>query len=259
MFQLKPRVIPLLTIKDQGLVKTTKFQDARYIGDPINSVRIFNDSEVDELMVLDLSENLESPQFELIESLCTEAFMPLCYGGGVRTYEHIERLFALGVEKVCLNTLAFENPEIIERASMQFGAQSILVCLDVKKNFWGKYEVMFSGGKKKSGLNPLEAAKKMVKMGAGEIVLQSMDHDGMMGGYDLNLISLVSHHIAVPLVVVGGAGNKFHFLEAIRAGASAVGAGSLFVYQGKLKAVLINYPAQKELHELFRKAGSEVL
>ncbi len=247
----RPRVIPVLLIQGLGVVKTTKFSDPRYIGDPLNSVKLFNDCEVDELMILDISENLTEPKFDLISQICAEAFMPVSYGGGLREYHQVEKLFSMGVEKICVNTSAFQESDLIERASAQYGAQSVLACLDVKKNFWGKREVVFSRGHNKSPLKPEEAAQKLVERGVGEIILQSVDLDGSMKGYDLELIQSVASQVQVPVVALGGAGQLSDLASAIQAGASAAAAGSLFVYHGKLKGILINYPEDRELYSLF--------
>lgn len=253
----RARAIPALTISGDGLVKTTQFKNPRYIGDPLNSVKIFNDCEVDELMILDISRDLKEPRFEKIQQFCAEAFMPLSYGGGIRTYSHIEKLFSLGLEKVSLNTAAFGSDRLIEKASNQFGAQSVLACIDYRKNFWGKREAMIQWGEKKLGMSPEEAAMKAVEMGAGEIILQCIDRDGEMKGYDLDLVEEISKKISVPLIVLGGAKDLLDMRRAVDAGASAAAAGSMFVYHGKLKGILINYPRQSELKKIFAASGGE--
>jgi len=246
---LKHRVIPILLLQNDGLIKTTKFKDPKYVGDPINAIRIFNDKEVDELVFLDIlaSKEKRGIDFDLIENLASECFMPLCYGGGVKDVDSIRRILKLGVEKVSLNSAAFENPDFVKEAVKLFGSSTIVISIDVKKNLWGTYEVWTNGGTKNTKLNPLEAAKKMEDLGAGEILLNSIDKDGTMLGYDNKLIDHVSRSISLPLIAVGGAGKTSDFSAAISSGASAVAAGSMFVFHGKHKAVLITYPDRKEL------------
>lgn len=246
---LNTRVIPILLLQADGLVKTVKFKEAKYVGDPINAIRIFNDKEVDELVFLDISSSKENKEinYELIESLASECFMPLCYGGGIRDVDTIRRILRLGVEKISLNTSAFENPEFVREAVRLFGSSTIVVSLDVKKNIWGNYEVWTNGGTKNTKLSPLDAVKKMEELGVGEILLNSIDRDGTMMGYDSKLIEKVSKLATVPLIAVGGAGKTSDFAMAVSAGASAVAAGSMFVFHGKHRAVLITYPNRKEL------------
>ena len=248
---LRPRAIPVLTVRGEGLVKTIQFKEPRYIGDPLNSVKIFNDCEVDEILVLDITRNLTEPRFDLIKQLCAEAFMPLSYGGGIRSYSHIETLFSLGIEKVSLNTEAFGSEKLISRAARQYGSQSVLACIDYKKNFWGKRESFIAGGDQKLGMTPYEAAKKAEELGAGEIILHSIDHEGLMKGYDIELIQSVAKDVRVPVIAAGGAKDLTDMKKAVLAGASAAAAGSMFVYHGKLKGILINYPKQSELRKVF--------
>ena len=246
---IRPRVIPCLLLKNEGLVKTVKFKDPRYLGDPINIVRIFNDKEVDELIFLDITATVENrpPNFEILGKITSECFMPLGYGGGIRTLEDVRKLLAIGVEKIVLNTSAVENPSLIRAAADYAGSQAVVISMDVKKTMFGKYEVYTRGGRKATGLDPVKFAVEMEKQGAGELFLNSIDRDGTMQGYDLELVRRVADSVTVPVVACGGAGNIQHLAEAIQAGASAAAAGSMFVFQGPLRGVLISYPAQQEL------------
>ena len=249
---IRPRVIPCLLLKNEGLVKTVKFKDPKYLGDPINIVRIFNDKEVDELIFLDILATVENrrPNFELLGKITSECFMPLGYGGGIRTLEDVKQLLSMGVEKIVLNTSAVENPSLIRAAADYAGSQAVVISLDVKKTLLGKYEVYTRGGKKGTGLDPVKFAVEMEKQGAGELFLNSIDRDGTMQGYDLELVRRVADSVTVPVVACGGAGNIQHLAEAIQAGASAAAAGSMFVFQGPLRGVLISYPAQAELRRV---------
>lgn len=250
---IRPRVIPALLLKGQGLVKTVKFKDPKYLGDPINIVRIFNDKEVDEIVLLDITATPENraPQFGLLKNIASEAFIPLAYGGGIRSMDDVRKLLGIGIEKLIMNTSAVENPSLIREAADYAGSQAVVVSMDVKKNLFGKYEVFTRCGQKKTGLDPLTHAVEMEKMGAGEILLNSIDRDGTMQGYDLELVRKVADAVNVPVVACGGAGNLTHVAEVIKQGhASAAAAGSMFVFQGPLRGVLISYPTQKELKEL---------
>ena len=230
-------------MRDGGLVKTVKFSKERYIGDPINAVKIFNEKEVDELCLLDIGATTEGrpPAYDEINEIVSEAFMPIGYGGGIHHMDHVERLFKIGVEKVIMNTAAFENEQLIKEASSVFGNQSIVVSIDIKKDLWGQYKVFTRSGKSKQKLDLVTAVKKMQDLGAGEIILNNIDRDGTMQGYDLGPIDKVSKAIDVPLVALGGAVSLGDFVAAIQHGAAAVSAGSMFVYQGVHKAVLISY------------------
>jgi cyclase len=248
------RIIPTLLLQDGGLVKTIKFKNPQYIGDPINAVRIFNQKEVDELVLLDINAGINGtePNYSEIEGIVSEAFMPIGYGGGIRSLKQIEKLFKLGVEKVILNTSAFTNPELIIEASKIFGNQSIVVCVDLKRDLFGNYNVFINSGKTKLKVDVLESLKNLEKLGAGEIILNSIDKDGTMKGYDINLIQNYSQHLEIPVVASGGAGDINDFSNAINAGASAVAAGSLFVYQGVHRAVLISYVKSEDLDNLLK-------
>jgi cyclase len=249
---LKTRVIPCLLVKNGGLVKTKQFKDPKYVGDPINAIKIFNAKEVDELILLDITATLEKrgPDMKMISQIVSECFMPLGYGGGIRNIEEMKEIFNLGAEKIIINSYAVENPEIIQRASRIFGSQSIIVSIDVKKSKSGKYEILIYGGTISAKMEIEDFVIKMEKMGAGEIFLNSMDNDGMMGGYDLELIKKVSRCLTIPVIVSGGAGKMEHFKDAIENGASSVAAGSMFVFYGKNRAVLISYPDRKEIEAL---------
>lgn len=238
------RIIPCLLLKNKGLVKTVKFKDSRYVGDPINAVKVFNDKEVDELVFLDITATQEQrePPVDLLANIASEAFMPFAYGGGIRSLDMIRELFRLGIEKAVINSYAFENPSFIKEAADCFGSQSIIVSIDVRKNLFGKYEVCTNGGRKKTGQHPLEYARKMEKLGAGEIFLNAIDRDGMQNGYDIELTKMVSEGVGIPVIACGGAGKVEDFQCAIEEGkASAVAAGSMFVFVGPNRAVLINY------------------
>ncbi len=251
---LIPRVIPCLLIRETSLVKTTRFKNPQYIGDPINAVHIFNDMEVDEIVILDISATHKGrkPDFKMIENLAGECFMPLSYGGGIRSLEDARAILKIGVEKIILNTVAFENPEFIRLAAKEFGSQSVLVSVDVKKVFLGKYQVFVKGGRKGIGKDPVEYSKQMQDLGVGEIILTSIDRDGTWEGYDIDLIKQVASAVSVPVVACGGAGCMADFSEAVKiGGASAAAAGSVFVYQGKDLGVLINYPVRDEIEKVF--------
>lgn len=246
---IRPRVIPCLLLKNGGLVKTVKFKDPKYLGDPINIVRIFNDKEVDELIFLDISATIENhgPNFEMLGKITSECFMPLGYGGGIRDMDDVQKLLAMGVEKIILNTSAVENPMLIRAVADYAGSQAVVISMDVKKTLLGKFEVCTRSGKKATGLDPVKFALEVEKQGAGEIFVNSIDRDGMMQGYDLELVRRVADSVTVPVVACGGAGNIQHLAEAIKAGASAAAAGSMFVFHGPLRGVLISYPAPEEL------------
>lgn len=253
---LQPRIIPTLLIHEKGLVKSTKFKDYKYVGDPINAVKIFNEKEVDEIIIVDIdaSVNGNEPDYRLIEKLAYECRMPLCYGGGIKTAKQAQRIFALGVEKISISSIAVENPEIITEIANVVGNQSVVVVLDVKKKFFGGYEIYTHNGTKKTGIDPVEFVQKIEKLGAGEIVINSIDNDGTMKGYDLNLLDLIRDKISLPLTVLGGAGNMNHIGEVIaKHGIIGVAAGSNFIFKGKYRAVLINYPTVKEKINLIKE------
>jgi cyclase len=247
---LKTRVMPCLLLNNGRLVKTIKFKNPSYIGDPINAIKIYNEKEVDELILVDITATIEQrkPPFDIIEEVASECFMPFAYGGGIRNLDDIKNIFGLGVEKVAINSYAAENPEFIRVAADMFGSQSIVVSIDVKKTVFGKYVVYTHSGKKSTKMEPVSYANKMQELGAGEILLNSIDKDGTMQGYDTALIKVITQAVNIPVIALGGAGCVDDITEAVKnGGASAATAGSLFVYQGKNRAVLINFPAREEL------------
>ena len=252
---LRPRIIPCLLVKDKGLVKTVNFKDPKYVGDPINAVRIFNEKEVDELVILDIDATAENrePDYKMIAHWAAECRMPLCYGGGVRTTEQAQRIFALGVEKVAISAAAISDPSLITKIAEQVGSQSVVIVLDIKKKLLGGYEVYTHNGKKPTGKNPVEFARECEVLGAGEIVINSIDNDGVMNGYDVSLVEKVRKAITLPLTVLGGAGSLQHIGQLInKFGIIGAAAGSLFVFKGIYKAVLINYPNPIEKYNLIK-------
>ena len=252
---LRPRIIPCLLVHNNGLVKTVKFKDAKYVGDPLNAVKIFNEKEVDELIVLDIDTTVQKrePNFELIKNLASECRMPFCYGGGVKTVEHAIKIISLGAEKVALSAAAIENPTLVSEISAAVGAQSVVVVLDVKKKLFGGYEVYTLNGKKNTSKSPVELAKQFESLGAGEIVINSIDNDGEMKGYDMAIADKVRDAINIPMTVLGGAGSVDDIAKLVeRLGIIGAAAGSLFVFKGVYKAVLINYPRAEEKVRLIK-------
>ena len=246
---LRPRIIPSLLIQDNGLVKTVNFKNPKYVGDPINAVKIFNEKAVDELAIFDIDATVlgKEPNYSLIERLANQSMMPLCYGGGVKTVEQAQRIFSLGIEKIALSSAVLQNPKLITKISERVGAQSVIVVLDVKKKLLGGYEIYTHNGKKGTGINPFKFVEEAQKLGAGEIVINSIDKDGIMKGYDLDLIAKIREKITLPMTVLGGAGSLQDIEKVIDVhGVIGVAAGSLFVFKGLYKAVLINYPTQVE-------------
>jgi len=248
-----PRIIPCLLLKGDGLVKGVKFKNYTYIGDPLNAVKIFNDKKVDELFFMDITASAEGriPRLDLIRDIADECYMPFGVGGGICSIQQIKEIIEAGAEKVSINSAAIENPKLIKEAAAIFGNQSIVVSIDVKKNWRGKYVVMSHSGTKKSKLELINWVKQVEDLGAGEIIINSIANDGMMEGYDLELIRAVSKAVSLPVIAAGGAANMNHFAEAVSAGASAVSAGSMFVFTGRHRAVLINYPSVGEIEETF--------
>lgn len=246
------RVIPCLLLQNAGLYKTVRFREPRYVGDPINAVRIFNEKEVDEIVFLDIEAPRRKcdPNFALISDIASEAFMPFAYGGGINSVDHARRLFDLGVEKVVLNSSAFSTPNLVSEIAQIAGASSVVVSLDARKSWRGRYSVWTNAATINTGKDPAEVAAEMERLGAGEIFLTAIDNDGVMGGYDLELIGLVSKRVSIPVIACGGAGSFDHFRQAIRCGASAVAAGSMFVFHGKHRAVLITYPDSAKIASL---------
>lgn len=251
------RVIPVLLIQNEGLVKSIKFKDYHYVGDPINAVKIFNEKEVDEIIILDISatKDKKSPNIEQIKEITSEAFMPLSYGGGVTTLEQVKEILYQGAEKVIVNTSALDNLALVTEIAEQFGSQSAVVSIDVKKDWRGNYKVYRNSGKKKTSYKPVELAKAAEAAGAGEIMLTSIDKDGTYNGFDIEIIKSVTEAVNIPVIACGGASELNDFTKAINdGGASAVAAGSFFVFQRPLRAVLISYPPQSKLKtEVYNK------
>ncbi len=245
----RARVIPCLLLSGERLVKTVRFKQPTYVGDPINAVKIFNDREVDELAILDIgaTRDRRDPPFEHLRAIAGECFMPLSYGGGIRTIEHARQLFSVGIEKVLINTATAEDPSLVRKIADEYGSQAVIAGIDVKKDWLGRERVYTRAASQSIGLTPRQHAEAVVAQGAGEILLTSIDRDGTMSGYDVAMIRELSAAVPVPLVACGGAGSLAHLAEAIAAGASAVAAGSLFVFAGPRRAVLINYPSPAEL------------
>ena len=251
---LRPRVIPCLLIQDGGLVKTTKFKDAKYVGDPINAVRIFNEKEADELIVVDIdatSKNQE-PNYQRIANLAAECRMPLCYGGGVKTVDQARRIIQLGVEKVAISSMALDSPQTLRAIADEIGQQSVVVVLDVKKKLLSKtYEVWTHNATVNTKRNVLDVIQQAQDNGAGEIVINFIEYDGVMKGYAVDVIRLIKSHVKVPFTVLGGAGSVQDLGDVVEScGIIGVAAGSLFVFKGKYRAVLINYPTQTQKQEL---------
>lgn len=246
---LRPRIIPCLLIQNEGLVKTTKFSDAKYVGDPINAVRIFNEKEADELIVLDIdaTSNTKEPNYERIKKLAAECRMPLCYGGGIKTLEQARKIVSLGVEKVAFGSLVIENPSMLKRISDDIGSQSVVAVLDIKKKLFSKkYEVWTHNATKNSKKNAENIILELRNCGVGEIVINFIDHDGTGSGYPIDAIKMLASNIHVPFTVIGGASSIKDFQELIKHfKIIGVAAGSLFVFKGKYRAVLINYPSEE--------------
>lgn len=257
---LRPRIIPCLLVHKGGLVKTRAFRDPKYVGDPINAVRIFNEKEADELMVLDIDATVNKavPDFSLIAKLAAECRMPLCYGGGVTTAAQAERIVDMGVEKVALSAAAIANPSLLAEMAAAVGRQSVVAVLDVRKRtglFAKGYELCTHNGRVAHRVDPVALAKQLQEAGAGEIVINSIDRDGSMQGYDLTLAAQVRQALKVPVTVLGGAGSLDHLADLIsKLGVVGAAAGSLFVFKGKYRAVLINYPTPEQKIRLCKEA-----
>lgn len=251
---LRPRIIPCLLIRNNGLIKTVNFSEEKYIGDPINAVKIFNEKLVDELMIIDIDATvkMKEPNFNLIKKIAAESQMPISYTGGIKDLSQVKKIISFGVEKVGISSSAIINPELISDASKEVGSQSVVVVLDVKKKIFGNYDVYINNGRNKVDYKFENLAKDLINRGAGELIINSIDNDGMMKGYDMNVIKLIKRAVSVPVTLIGGAGSiddikklvdEFHIIGAA--------AGSLFVFQGKYKAVLINYPDQSEKEYIY--------
>lgn len=253
---LRPRIIPCLLIHNQGLVKTVKFKDPKYVGDPINAVRIFNEKEADELILfdIDVTANGLEPNFRLLAQLAAECCMPLCYGGGVTTVAHARKIIGLGVEKVAISAAAALNPLLVSQIANEIGGQSVVVVLDVKTNLFGKQEVWIQNGRKNTGKSPVDLAQQVAALGAGEIVINSIDRDGQMNGYDLQLARKIREVVCLPLTVLGGAGSLGDIEELFETcGVVGAAAGSFFVFKGAYRAVLISYPSAHVKENLLQR------
>jgi imidazole glycerol-phosphate synthase subunit HisF len=249
----RPRIIPVLLLRNKGLVKSIKFKNHRYIGDPINAVKIFNDLKADELVFLDILASRENRtiSLEFIKKVGEEANMPFAAGGGISTVEQIRNIIGAGAEKVIINTMAAKDPNFILSASETFGSSTIVVCIDVKKTFYGKEQTWIINGSKPTGSSPVDFAKLIEEKGAGEIIIQSIDRDGTMIGYDITLIRKISQAVRIPVIALGGAGNLGHLKQAYNEGyANGLAAGSIFVFHGARKGILINYPEKDEIFKL---------
>lgn len=252
---LTNRIIPVLLLQNSGLVKTVKFKNPNYVGDPINAIRIFNEKEVDELMVLDINASKKDlePNYELIENFSSECFMPLTYGGGIKNLEQAKRIFSLGIEKICIQDSAYNNIDFIKKLSEKFGNQSIVVALDIKKKWNGQFCLYSSRKNKIIKKSWIEFMNECISKGAGEIMINSVDRDGTLVGMDYNLIKIASENINVPLIASGGLSSLKDLRLAVDHGANAIGGGAFFVYKGRHRAVLITYPNYEELEELLKK------
>jgi cyclase len=249
----RPRVIPVSLLKGKGLVKSTAFKNYNYIGDPINAVKIYNDLKADELVFLDITASQENRMIslDLVKKIGEEANMPFAVGGGIKSIENIREVISSGAEKVIINSEAAIYPEFIQEASETFGSSTIVVCIDVKKKWLGKEQTWIKAGTKATGMNPVEFAKLMEKKGAGEIIIQSIERDGTMEGYDLDLIKRISESVTIPVVALGGAGSILDLKNAYQKSfANGLAAGSLFVYHGPRKGVLINYIEKSDLQKI---------
>lgn len=253
---LAARLMPCLLMSNGALVKTVRFKEGAYVGDPVNAVRIFNQKEVDELLLLDIHATTRSHgiDFETLEKVVSECFMPICYGGGVRTLEDMRRLYALGIEKISLGAAAFEVPDLVRQAASEFGVQAVVVALDVKKSLLGRATVRIRNASQDTKLLPAEAARVLEDQGAGEILLCSVDQEGTWSGFDLKLIESVSQAVSIPVVASGGAGSLDDIRVAVEQGAaSAVAIGSMAVFQGKDLGVLIKFPSRKDQEAIFKQ------
>lgn len=253
MIMRPARLIPCLLLSQRALVKTISFKKPNYIGDPLNAIKIFSDKGADEIVFLDIlaTEKGQRPQFDLLADIASECFIPFAYGGGLKTIADLKDLFSLGAEKAIINSQAVRSPDFIKQAAQIFGRQSVMVSMDVKKNLFGRERVYICRGRESTRYHPVDFVRKMERLGAGEILLNSIDRDGTWQGYDLALIKTIAAEVSIPVIAAGGAGNLTDCLQAIRMGASAAAAGSLFVYKAKGQGVLINFPKRKILDDLF--------
>jgi len=253
---LRPRIIPCLLVHEGGLVKTQRFRDPKYVGDPINAVKIFNEKEADELMVLDIDAAIlgAEPNFRLIAQFAAECRMPLCYGGGISSVEQAKRVIRLGVEKVSISSAALRNPKLVSAVAAEIGSQSVVIVLDVKRSMFGNYEVFTHNGRNGTGRTPVQAAMEMEQLGAGEIVINSIDQDGQMTGYDLHIANKLRDSVGLPVTMLGGAGSLSDIGKLFTTSkVSGAAAGSLFVFKGAYRAVLINYPSPEQKNEIAKQ------
>jgi imidazole glycerol-phosphate synthase subunit HisF len=249
---LKTRVIPCLQLINESLVKTVKFGKHGYIGDPINTVRIFNELEVDELCFLDIRATVENrqPNFKILHEIADECFMPLSYGGGVKDADTAIRILSIGFEKIIVNTAAIENPSLISAIAEKSGVQSVIASMDVKKNIWGKYQVFSHDGTKKTNLSPVAWAIRLEELGAGELLVTSMDRDGTWSGFEIEILKEIASSVSIPVIANGGAGSLHHIERVIKeAKISAVALGSMVVYQAQDLGVLVNFPDKTQLEK----------
>jgi imidazole glycerol-phosphate synthase subunit HisF len=254
---LRPRITPCLLLKNGGLVKTVQFGTGKYVGDPVNAVKIFNEKEADELIVIDIDATAEGrePNFRLISQIAVECRMPLCYGGGVKTVEQAKRIIGLGVEKVAISSGFIDKPELASSVAAEIGSQSVVLVLDVKRRKDGRYEVWTHNAKRNTGRSAIELASQAEALGVGELMVNSIDNDGVMKGYDIELAKAVRTATRLPMTVLGGAGSLDDIRKLISAcGVIGVAAGSLFVFKGPYKAVLINYPPEAIKRSLIEAA-----
>lgn len=253
---MRPRIIPILLLNGAGLVKTTEFANPKYIGDPINAVKIFNDKEVDELILLDIHPNTKQagPNFGKLKEIAGECFMPLSYGGGINSVEMARELLGIGIEKVILNTAAYTDPRLVPELAARFGSSTIVGSIDVRRSWLGKEAVYINNGSDKIPLSPVEWAAELQRRGVGEIVINAVSRDGTMSGYDLDLVKRVAKAVSLPVVAAGGGRDLADFKAAVQtSGASAVAAGAMFVFHGRHRAVLITYPTEAETADLWRE------
>lgn len=252
---MRTRIIPLLLLKDESLVKTVKFKNFDYIGDPCNTIRIFNELEVDELIILDITASKEDkePKYDLLKDIASECFMPLSYGGAIRSVEQARKIFNIGFEKICINSIAFDNLDILSAISQEFGAQAVIGSIDYKKSFFGKVQVFNTSKNKFTGKDVVQWAKTLTDRGAGEILLTSIEKEGTWSGYDIEMIKQVTSSINIPIIAHGGCGKLDDIRAAIyQGGASALAMGSMVVYQKKNMGVLVNFPSSNQLDDYIR-------
>ena len=251
---LKQRLIPVLLLQEDGVYKTIKFKNPKYLGDPINAVKLFNDKEVDEIIILDINATAENRplNIEYIERLTSEAFMPLAYGGGVKTVEQAKKLLRLGVEKIIVNSALFTHTNNVREMVKELGSSTIVASIDVNKSFLGKYEVFYKNGTIKHKDSLKETLEIVNDIGVGEVMVNAIDKDGTMSGYDSGLIKTIEPLINAPIIICGGLGHLHHLKQVTQSEVSGFAGGSFFVYHGPLKAVLITYPSYNSLHEILK-------